>query len=1113
MRFWIPGLLLLPLTCAAAEDGKRCQVSFDAATLDVCTGELKLAHEALRPLGRAEQDSTFRIVKFDAPIRAEQRRALEAQGVQILGYAPHYAYLVRMDAATEGRVKGQPGVLWTGPYLPVWKVDVNLANDLALALHGGKGVSISGEAGIEQLSVALQPGVDASRSRGALRAAPGLEYQRTEKAFDHERVVFSFERSSLAEAVTQLAQNPDVATISLRWPMRLSNSQAGWLHQSGRQTPLAGSMPAFENGLFGCGQIIGAADTGLHASHCSFADTNFGQPVISVCATGTNCSPVAANFAHRKIGAHYKWGGSTSGGPADGDGHGTHVFASIAGNNPATGAVDCSARSSPGGLTDLDGTAPGAKLVSQELGPSLEYLNDLGGTIFHAAQVAYQNGARTHSNSWGGGCRNANNQCIANCLVQYDSFTRDADAVVWQHPQLALLVAAGNSGGLGGSTGCGPGADVGSPGNAKNVFSIGSNSRGASGNSMSNFSSRGPTVDRRVKPDMTAQGGSIVSASVTACGTTTMSGTSMATPTAAGLSALVREYLQRGFYPTGVENPDHALPTPSAALIKAIMINGAQEITGTGTTGGAPSQSQGWGRVNLGNSLYFDADTRQLWLEDNTAGLETNAVFSETLSVEAGAPLIVTLAWHDAPALVNANPHGVNQLRLEVQAPDGQVWTQKLPADGGLTNPNPVVDTTTVNYDDRNNVHSIELPTPVTGSYIVRVRGIQVAQGPQPFALTATGKLTGVFEPDFVLQANAQAAGICAGDPLSVSIGARAFVGFNDPVTLSHSGLPAGLSGSFSVNPVVPTNPAAASVLSITNTGTLPAGSLSFDITASTSGPGFPAASKSRTISVAVDAEPPVAVGLASPADAAVNLTLRPNLSWDAIPGATGYRVQIANNPQFTSPLVDVTQAGTSYRPTTALASSTQFYWRVAASNRCGAGDASAVRSFTTSNMICSEPALSIPDSNTTGATSLLNVTNTGALGALRLGLKIDHSYIGDLRVWLSKGTTTVELMNRPGASRCSGDNMDVILADGAPLSVQTNCTASTPAYTAGAEYTPATPLAAFAGTELSGQWSLRVSDNAGEDTGQLVSWCLLPAAPAVAPDVFKNGFEATPQR
>ncbi|MFY8136072.1 MAG: proprotein convertase P-domain-containing protein, partial [Aquimonas sp.] len=243
-----------------------------------------------------------------------------------------------------------------------------------------------------------------------------------------------------------------------------------------------------------------------------------------------------------------------------------------------------------------------------------------------------------------------------------------------------------------------------------------------------------------------------------------------------------------------------------------------------------------------------------------------------------------------------------------------------------------------------------------------------------------------------------------------------------------------------------------------------------------------------------------------------VNQSLRPNLSWDAIPGATGYRVQIADNPEFNNPVVDVTQPGTSYTPGTALASSTQYFWRVSASNRCGAGSVSSTRSFTTSNMICSEPALGIPDNNTTGVTSLLNVASTGALSGLRLGLKIDHTYIGDLRVWLSKGATTVELLNRPGSSACSGNNLDIVVADGAPLSVQTNCTGSTPAYTTGAEYAPANPLAAFAGTELSGQWSLRVSDSASLDTGQLVRWCLLPAAPAVAPEIFKHGFEAAPQ-
>jgi subtilisin-like proprotein convertase family protein len=237
-------------------------------------------------------------------------------------------------------------------------------------------------------------------------------------------------------------------------------------------------------------------------------------------------------------------------------------------------------------------------------------------------------------------------------------------------------------------------------------------------------------------------------------------------------------------------------------------------------------------------------------------------------------------------------------------------------------------------------------------------------------------------------------------------------------------------------------------------------------------------------------------------------------LSWDAIPGATSYRVEVANNAQFSSPIVDTTVPGTSLTLASALAANTEYFWRVSATNRCGAGQASSVRSFTTSNLICSEPALNIPDNNPTGATDTLNVVNTGTLDGLRLGLKINHTWIGDLRVWLSKGSTTVELVNRPGVpastNGCNGDNMDIILADGSALSVQSNCANANPAYTPGAEYSPANPLAAFTGTELSGAWSLRVSDNVGADTGQLVSWCLLPAAASQAPEIFKHGFEST---
>jgi hypothetical protein len=625
---------------------------------------------------------------------------------------------------------------------------------------------------------------------------------------------------------------------------------------------------------------------------------------------------------------------------------------SIAGNNPAD-AVDCTTFSSPGGTTDLDGTAPGAKLISQEMGASLQYLNSLGGNPYHAGSIAYAGGARIHSNSWGSSCRNALGSCIANCQVEYRSTSRDADLVVWENPDLAVLFAAGNSGGgsgtSAGSAGCGPGADTGAAGNAKNVFSIGSNNRGASGNAMSTFSSRGPTQDRRTKPDMTAQGGSIISASRSACGTTSMSGTSMATPTAAGLTALVREYLNRGFYPTGMANAGHAMPTPSSALLKAILVTGAATITGSGTGVTAPSTAQGWGRINLDNVLYFDGDSRNLWLHDSTAGLKTGGLHTHNLTVTGTAPLTVTLTWHDFPALVNANPAWVNQLRLEVVAPNGDVWTQKLPAGGGLTSPNPFQDTTTSNYDDINNVHRIVLPTPVAGAYQVRVRGIQVAQGgAQPYALAATGNLNVSVEADYMLTATPASAAICAGETASYSIGALGLGGFDDPVTLSVTGLPASASSSFSSNPVVPALPAATSTLGIGNTASVAAGSYPLTIDGNSGGPGFPATARNTEVTLVVADAAPAAGTLVSPANNASNVATQPTLTWNAIAGADSYRVEVATDAAFGNVVIDQVVATTSHAVAAPLSTSTSYYWRVTGSNACGTGMASAVYTFRT---------------------------------------------------------------------------------------------------------------------------------------------------------------------
>ena len=953
MRFWIPTLLLLPLTTFAQASDPNCSVSFDSAVLDTCSGEVQTLQPELKGLAetRAAAQSRYRIVKFDGPIRSAQRKALEQLGARILGYAPHNAYLVEMAPALDARARAIRGVSWTGPYLPVWKIDVNLARDVAAQIAAGgadaKRDGIAAAAGLDSLTVALHPGVDAARSRSALLSIDGLSHRFEEQGFDHTRVVLGFEHARLADAVQALAQLEEVASISLRWPNELLNSQAGWLHQSGQATPLEDSLPVFERGIFGCGQIVAVADSGLHATHCSFSDPAYPVVPFTICPDGSSCAPATPDFNHRKVAMHYKWDGSTSGNPADNQGHGTHVTGSITGNNLAN-PVDCEAYTSPGGLTDLDGTAPGAKLISQEMGASLQYLNSLGGTIYHAGSVAFENGARIHNNSWGSSCRDGLGQCISGCQVEYRDTSRDADRLVWERPELAVFVAAGNSGGLGGNTGCGPGADVGAAGNAKNVFSIGSNNRGTSGNAMSGFSSRGPTQDRRLKPDMTAQGASILSAQRDACGTRSASGTSMATPTAAGLATLVREYLVRGFYPSGIENPGHAIAAPSAALIKAIMLSGTVSITGTGTTGGAPSQSQGWGRIHLDNALHFDGDARNLWIHDDTTGLQTEESAEHVVVVEAGEPLTVTLTWHDAPALVNANPHAVNRLRLEVETPSGEVWSQKLPAEGGLTNPNPLQDTTTENYDTLNNVHRIRFEAPTAGAYRLRVLGVAVAEGPQPYALAATGAIAGLTEPDFLLQASPGSLSICAGDPVAWTIGVRSFEGFVDPVTLSASGLPAAAGGSFDQNPVVPAEPPASSVYSLADSSVLDAGSYTLTLDAASSGPGFDPRSKSLTRSLQVETAVPTAGALVAPADGATGQAAQPAFAWESFGGAASYRFELATDAAFQDLVIDTTVSGTSFSPASPLSTSTRYYWRVSASNACGSGASSPVFSFRT---------------------------------------------------------------------------------------------------------------------------------------------------------------------
>jgi serine protease AprX len=154
------------------------------------------------------------------------------------------------------------------------------------------------------------------------------------------------------------------------------------------------------------------------------------------------------------------------------------------------------------------------------------------------------------------------------------------------------------------------------------------------------FSSRGPTRDQRIKPDVVAPGSYILS---TRSRATTSEGwelsddplymfeggTSMATPLVAGCVALVREYLAK----------KQGKTNPGAALVKAMLINGAQDISGQyvpSEAGATPNNAEGFGRVDMRATVDPLASGARLVLKDEDVALDTGEEKKTTVTVDAG---------------------------------------------------------------------------------------------------------------------------------------------------------------------------------------------------------------------------------------------------------------------------------------------------------------------------------------------------------------------------------------------------------------------------------------------------------------------------------------------
>lgn len=323
---------------------------------------------------------------------------------------------------------------------------------------------------------------------------------------------------------------------------------------------------------------------------------------------------------------------------------------------------------------------------------------------------------------------------------------------------------------------------------------------------------------------------------------------------------------------------------------------------------------------------------------------------------------------------------------------------------------------------------------------------------------------------------------------------------FNESISLSALGLPAGANHAFSNNPV--TAPAS-STLTIGNTAAVAVGSHAFTVEGQSTSD-----SSSTALTLIVDAASPAqSVNLTFPSDGAMSVDTVPQFSWASVSDANEYLLEVASDAGFTQLIVSEILSGTSYTPAQILTTNTKFYWRVTPINACGQGQVSSVYSFTTNNEICMDGPISIPDSNSSGVDVILSVSDLGEVASMVVTADITHTYVGDLGIKLSHNGTDMMVMDRPGYTGsgfgCSGNNVVAVFDDNSIIPVETQCSTSPPAIAGVLK--PHQPLGQFAGMALPGNWTFTVSDSAGGDSGVINQLCIIPIIDDL---IFENSFE-----
>lgn len=389
--------------------GRDTVIDLENALIDTTTGAPLDIPEHLR----AEAEPGAYVVQSRTAIDDQFRALLKRSGGTPVSYVPNNAWLVQATDAQAQWLRAQSSVRAVVAWEPYFKLKTSL---LPLAVEK-KPLSVGA-----YLNVLLFDGLR-PQTLAALDQLGAKVVSQAASPFGEVVTV-----QPRPQSLPDLARLPGVQLLERAYPRELVNDLSRVRVNVSTNTTNALNYLS----LTGTNVTVAIVDSGVDSVHPDLA----GRVILDRPSVGI-----------------------------DTDGHGTHVAGTVAGSGAASGTVS---NNIPGSVTGANyrGKAPGAGLFALELG-----FSPTNGLEFDAyvQQQAARSNAIISQNSWGYVGDSSYNIASAS----YDAAVRDSLPFAQGSQPITYVFSAGNDGDAADNGLSGFADSVSSPGNAKNVITVG----------------------------------------------------------------------------------------------------------------------------------------------------------------------------------------------------------------------------------------------------------------------------------------------------------------------------------------------------------------------------------------------------------------------------------------------------------------------------------------------------------------------------------------------------------------------------------------------------------------------------------------------------------------